>query len=65
MDAKPRIRRLWLDEEAATAVEYAVLLGLIIAFAIVAISSLGGGVQARWEQNANQIIEASETAAGS
>jgi Flp pilus assembly pilin Flp len=40
------------------------MLGLIIAVAIVAIGTFGGGVQERWSQNATQIIQAI-TGAGS
>jgi Flp pilus assembly pilin Flp len=63
MDEQPR-RRLGGGEDGATAVEYAVMLGLIIAVAIVAIGTFGGGVAERWRQNAGQIIEAIGGAAG-
>lgn len=39
------LRRLFLDEEGATVVEYAVLLALIIAAAIVVIAVLGGKIR--------------------
>lgn len=50
--------RLLRDDEGATAVEYAVMLGLIIAVAMAAIGLFGGGVEARWEDNAGKIIGA-------
>jgi pilus assembly protein Flp/PilA len=59
---RERIRRLWRSEEGPTAVEYAVLLGLIVVVAVTAIRALGGGVEGRWQQNAQQIIDASRNA---
>ena len=46
------------DESGPTAVEYAVMIGLILAVAISAIAALGGGVEGRWQQNATAIINA-------
>ena len=45
-------------EGGATAVEYAVLLGLILAVAIVVVNVLGGGVAAGWGSNVKQIQDA-------
>lgn len=50
------IRRFYRSEDGPTAVEYAVLLALIVIAAIGAIRALGGGVEGRWEQNASLII---------
>ncbi len=53
----------WIfDEDGATAVEYAVMLGLIVAVAYFAISLLGGGTQGRWRDNTDSIINASKAA---
>jgi pilus assembly protein Flp/PilA len=49
--------RFLLGEDGPTAVEYAVLLALIVIAAIGAVRALGGGVQGRWEQNASSIID--------
>ncbi|MBP6964475.1 MAG: Flp family type IVb pilin [Armatimonadetes bacterium] len=40
-----RIKRLFADEEGATMVEYALLLGLIAIVAILALTGLGGTVK--------------------
>ena len=41
-----RLRGLLIDEEAATATEYAVMLGLVIVVALAAIAGLGGNTSA-------------------
>ena len=46
---KEKFQKFIQDEEGATAVEYAVMLALIIAVAIVAISTLGGSVNTTFE----------------
>lgn len=61
--ARP-VRDLVRDADGATAVEYAVMLSLIIAVAYFAISLLGGGVQGRWRHNADSIVDASRAASG-
>ena len=53
-----------ISDDGPTAVEYAVLLALIVVAAIAAIQSLGGGVQGRWEQNANNIMSSMDAASG-
>ena len=55
-----RIRpRSWLaDEEGPTAVEYAILLALILMVAMSAIRSLGGGAEGRWKVNGDKIRQA-------
>ncbi|MGZ3318056.1 MAG: Flp family type IVb pilin [Isosphaeraceae bacterium] len=52
--------RLYRDDQAATAVEYAVLLALILLAIISAISALGNGAHGIWTNDANRI----ETATG-
>ena len=42
------IKRFLLDDEATTAVEYAVMLGLILLSAISAISTFGVGTGGLW-----------------
>ena len=51
--------RLYRDDQAATAVEYAVLLALIL-LAIISAISLGNGAHGIWTNDANRI----ETATG-
>jgi len=52
--------RLYRDDQASTAVEYAVLLALILLAIISAISALGNGAHGIWANDANRI----ETATG-
>jgi pilus assembly protein Flp/PilA len=53
--------RLYRDDQAATAVEYAVLLALILVAVISAISAVGDSTHGIWANDANQI----DTAIGS
>ena len=50
--------RLYRDDQAATAVEYAVLLALILVAIISAISAVGDSTQGLWANDANQISTA-------
>lgn len=43
-----RIARFFLNDEATTAVEYAVLLALILVAIIAGVTSAGGGVGSWW-----------------
>jgi pilus assembly protein Flp/PilA len=52
--------RLYRDDQAATAVEYAVLLALILLAIISAISAVGNTTQGIWANDASRI----ETAVG-
>ncbi len=47
------LKRLWQDEEAPTAVEYALMVALIAVFIIGAVQLLGGNVSATFTQVAN------------
>jgi pilus assembly protein Flp/PilA len=47
--------RLYRDDQAATAVEYAVLLALILVAIISAISAVGSSTSGLWANNGNQI----------
>ncbi|QDU63818.1 Flp/Fap pilin component [Planctomycetes bacterium Pan216] len=49
---------LVLDEDGATAVEYATMLALIIVVCIAAISSLGGTTSDLWDDNKGEITKA-------
>ena len=42
------LRSLWRDEDAATAVEYAVMLALILVAIMSAIGSMGSGAGGMW-----------------
>ncbi len=50
------LRRFFRNDDGPTATEYAVILALIVAAAMVAVRALGGGVEGKWQQNADQII---------
>jgi len=47
--------RLYRDDQAATAVEYAVLLALILVALISTISALGDSTHGLWASDASQI----------
>ena len=48
MSLRNSIRKFFRDSDAATATEYAVMLGLILAVLIVGLSSAGSGVSGWW-----------------
>ncbi len=50
-----RFKRLWSETEAATAVEYAVMLALILLAAFAAIVTLGQQTAQSWN-NSNQSL---------
>ena len=50
--------RLYRDDQAATAVEYAVLLVLILVAVISAINAVGDSTQGKWASDASQIESA-------
>jgi len=56
-----QLLRLYRDDQAATAVEYAVLLALILVAVISAVSAVGHSTSGIWINDANTI----ETAIGS
>ena len=49
------LQRFFSDTEAATAVEYAVMLALILAVIIVGIQSVGGNNANMWQNNSDEI----------
>ena len=50
-----QLLRLYRDDQAATAVEYAVLLALILVAVISAISAVGNSTNGIWANDSNQI----------
>jgi Flp pilus assembly pilin Flp len=50
------LRQFAANEDGPTATEYAVLCALLIGFALVAIKALGGGVEGKWRQKAQEIM---------
>lgn len=55
---KAKFQKFLRDEEGATAVEYAVMVALIIVVAIVAIQTLGGSVKSTFNTVAGTIDNA-------
>jgi pilus assembly protein Flp/PilA len=49
------LKRFFFDTEAATAVEYAVMMALILAVIIAGIASVGGGNAALWQNSSDQM----------
>jgi Flp pilus assembly pilin Flp len=49
------VRRLIVDEHATTAVEYAVLLALILIVVIGAVTSVGNSTSGAWQDNVSRI----------
>ena len=52
------IRKFVISEEGPTAVEYAVMLALIITMCFVAISNVGTANSAKWTDNNNKLNSA-------
>ncbi|WP_145267433.1 Flp family type IVb pilin [Tautonia plasticadhaerens] len=52
------MRRIAADESGATAVEYGVMLAMLILVTIAGIGALGGASNAFWQGNLNAIAEA-------
>ena len=48
MRVVPKIKNFLLSDDATTAVEYAVLLAMILVAIIVGVTSAGGGVSGWW-----------------
>lgn len=52
-----RVSRAFLhDDDGPTTTEYAVICALLVIAAMFAIRALGGGVEGKWQRNADQII---------
>lgn len=59
MDAIPKFfRRLFADRSGATAVEYGLIVALIVVAMLSALSSLGGGANGMWGKIANDVTNA-------
>ncbi len=50
-----RVHKFLTREDAATSVEYAVMLALILAVLMIGLTSAGGGVKAWWERNDTEL----------
>ena len=53
------MKKLWMDEEGLTTVEYALLLALVVVAGITAWSTLGGTVENTVSDSADTIANAS------
>ncbi|MFN8706625.1 MAG: Flp family type IVb pilin [Planctomyces sp.] len=49
------VKRFLCDESGPTAVEYAVMLALILVVIIAGITSVGGGANGYWGRSVNQL----------
>jgi pilus assembly protein Flp/PilA len=61
----PLVRQFLAADDGATAVEYAVMLALIIVVAVVAIRSLGTNTSSLWGNNGSNLDIAWTAAGGS
>ena len=52
---KKLAKRIWRDEEGATAVEYGLIVALIAVVIIVAVRSLGTSISAKFDQVAGEL----------
>jgi pilus assembly protein Flp/PilA len=58
------VRRFLREDEGPTAVEYAVLLALILVATITSIMAVGNSSNGVWKQDTDSIINACEAASG-
>ena len=58
-------KRFFKETDAATAAEYAVMLGLILVAIIASINSVGGTNDNMWSNNESQISNAMDNATSS
>jgi pilus assembly protein Flp/PilA len=56
------LRSLLVDEQAATAIEYGLIVALIAVAVIAAMSKMGGGSQGMWTTISTRFIEATKSA---
>lgn len=52
---KEMLKRLWMDEEAPTAVEYGIMVALIAVVIIVAVRAIGTNLNTTFNNVGNQI----------
>lgn len=55
------VRGILIDEHGPTAVEYAVMLALVLVAVISAITAVGNSTSAMWQSDANKISNATGT----
>jgi pilus assembly protein Flp/PilA len=65
MSIRKLLTRLMRDERATSAVEYGLILGLVVLTMLAALSGMAGVVQSTWNNVANQTTSASSQAAAS
>ena len=58
MNIKSYFKNFHQQESAATSVEYAIMIGLIIVVCIAGITSVGGETLETWNSNSDQISDA-------
>ncbi|MBV59978.1 Flp family type IVb pilin [Abyssibacter profundi] len=49
--------KLWRDDEAASAVEYGLVIGLIAVALIVILGSLGEGLEALFKEACDEVVD--------
>lgn len=64
-ELRKKIFSLIRDEEGATAVEYGVLIALIIAAVVIIIATLGGQIQSGFNKVSGELTKAGITATSS
>jgi pilus assembly protein Flp/PilA len=62
MKIASNVRSLFQDEDGPTAVEYAVMLALVLMAVIGAINSVGNSTSGMWQDNADKITGAVNSA---
>ncbi|WP_246152552.1 Flp family type IVb pilin [Sphingomonas montanisoli] len=55
MSRSPLIRRLFRSEDGATAVEYGLILALVVLALLVGVTTLSGQVKATWNNIATKV----------
>lgn len=53
------LARLGRDAKAATAIEYGLILALLVVSILGAVATLGGGVEGAWNNVSDRVTEAS------
>lgn len=51
------LRLLWIDDEATTSVEYAVMLALVLAAVITGVTAFGGQAGSLWGQTNQNLVD--------
>jgi pilus assembly protein Flp/PilA len=58
MEMKTLFRRLKRDQRGATAIEYGLIVSLVVIGLMAGLSGLGGGTDQLWGKVANRVISA-------